>query len=234
MSKREVSVDYVNDLKSRIRSNNEERNQLMREALVANGVDAATTEKLIKKGIPQSQLFMAEIIPFLHRHYMALPELVTKSILDIGPLNFAGTALLASTHHRSSPNRLRLSVSALDIESRLVIMKDIVAPEVEFICGDLYKLENRVFDCVIASHVVEHVPEPERFMLRMRNIARDFVIVATPWMEELPLTGSHVNVIDQGLVEAVGGQDLQVYTNYCWGKKRRVCMFLLPGLAGRA
>jgi hypothetical protein len=177
---------------------------------------------------------MAEIIPFLHKLYLPLPELETKTVLDIGPLNFAGTALLASIHSRNSPNRLRLKVSALDIESRLAVMKEIVAPEIEFICGDLYKLKNRIFDFIIASHVVEHVPNPMSFIRAMQEISRDFVIIAVPWMEEFPLTGSHINVIDKAFVDGVGGQDLQVYTNYCWGKHRQVCMFKLPGLAGRS
>ena len=198
---------------------------------MVNGIDLVTTEKLIKKGIPQSQPFMAEIIPFLHKLYLSLTELETKTALDIGPLNFAGTALLASIHGRSSLNRLRLKVSALDIESRLAVMKEIVAPDVEFICGDLYKLKNRIFDLVIASHVVEHVPQPMDFMKAMQGIARDFVIIAVPWMEQLPLTGSHINVIDESFVNAIGGQDLNIYTNYCWGKSRQVCMFKLPGLA---
>jgi 2-polyprenyl-3-methyl-5-hydroxy-6-metoxy-1,4-benzoquinol methylase len=223
---------FLCDLKNRIKQNNEDRNKLMREALAVNGIDPVTIEKLIKKGIPQSQLFMVEIIPFLHKLYLNLPELQTKTALDIGPLNFAGTALLSSIHHRSSPNRLRLQVSALDIESRLAVMKEIVAPEIEFICGDLYKLKNRLFDVVIASHVVEHVPQPAKFMRAMQEISKDFVIIAAPWMEEFPLTRSHINVVDKNLVAEVGGEDLQIFTNYCWGKHRRVCLFKLPGLAG--
>lgn len=223
---------YLCDLKNRIKQNNADRNSLMREALAVNSIDPLTIEKLIKKGIPQSQLFMVEIIPFLHKLYLNLPELQTKTALDVGPLNFAGTALLSSIHQRSSPNRLRLQVAALDIESRLALMKEIVAPEVEFICGNLYKLENRIFDVVIASHVVEHVPEPEKFMRAMQELARDFVIIAAPWKEEFPLTGSHINVVDESLVAAVGGEDLQVFTNYCWGKNRNVCLFKLSGLAG--
>lgn len=222
---------HIKDLKQRIKENNEGRDSLMREALAVNGIDSATIEKLIKKGIPQSQLFMAEIIPFLHKLYLDLPELETKTVLDIGPLNFAGTALLSSIHHRNSPNRLRLKVSALDIESRLAIMKEIVAPEVEFICSDLYNLKDRIFDVVIASHVIEHVPQPFNFARAMQNIAKDFVIVAAPWMEEFPLTGSHINVIDEHFVAELGGEDLQIFTNYCWGKHRKVCLFKLPGLA---
>ena len=221
-----------NELLLRIRRNNEERSSLIKQALEINNIDPVSIEKFITKAIPQSQLFMAEIIQYLHKHCLDLPDLVSKTVLDVGPQTFAGTALLSGIHSRKSTNRLRLTVSALDVHSKLSLMKEIIAPEVEFIVSDIYDLNDRNFDFVIASHVIEHVPEPERFMRAMQQITRDFVIVAAPWMEEFPLAGSHVNVVDEKLVAEVGGEDLQIFTNYCWGKHRHVCLFKLPGLAG--
>ena len=214
----------------RIQSNLKQREALMEEVLLNTGMTDQDVYKFIHKAIPQSELFMLELIPFLHRLYLDLPEMTVKTVLDIGPQTFSGTALLSKIHHPKSNNRLKLKVSALDIHAKLKGLKDIIAPEIEFIVADLFSLKNRKFDVVIASHVIEHVPNPVAFMRQMQCIANDFVMIAAPWKEAYPLSGSHINVIDEQLVAAVSAEELQVYTNYCWGKGRQVCMFKLPAI----
>jgi 2-polyprenyl-3-methyl-5-hydroxy-6-metoxy-1,4-benzoquinol methylase len=218
------------DLLRRIQCNRDEREALLREALVAKGMSESDADRFILKGMPQSSLFMVEIIPFLHRHYLHLPENAEKSVLDVGPQNFAGTALLANLHTRTSFNRLKLSVSAIDIVDSFAMLKEIVAPSIKFVVGNVYNLPAASYDTVIASHVVEHVPDPLGFMNKLQSIARDFAIIATPWRES-PLSSSHINVIDEDLLRQAGGEDVQIFTNYSWGKGRKVCMFKLPGLA---
>lgn len=201
----------------------------MLEAVRLGGVDAA--ERFVDKGMPQSELFMAEMIPIIHRLYEHLPEGAIKTALDVGPQNFAGTELLSRIHARSTFCRLKLQVTAIDIHDRFRLLGEMVAPDVEFLVQNVFSVENRAWDFTVASHVIEHVPKPAVFVRRLQEISRDFVLIATPWREDPLTTTGHINTIDKTFVRAVGGRDLNVYTNFNWGKEREVCSFWLPGLA---
>lgn len=205
-----------------------QRVALQHEALRLAGLSDDDAKRFRTKSMPQSTLFMAEIIPVLHDLYADLPPRATRTVLDVGPQNFAGTALLAQIHARRTFTDLKLRVSAIDIVDRFALLKEIVAPNVEFIHGNVFDLEPGSFDTVIASHVVEHVPSPQKFVHQLQAVANDHVIIATPWKEKLPLTQGHVNVIDEAFVESVGGERLTVYSNYSWGKNRKVCIFVVP------
>ena len=215
-----------------IRSHNEERYELMTRALKLSGVEDA--HKFVTKGLPQSQLFMVEVIPFLHRLYLHEEENTTKRVLDVGPQNFAGTALLRDVHRRNSFNRLKLDVSAVDIVDGFDLLREIVAPGLPFLKSDVFKIKDQTWDTIICSHVVEHVPKPGQFLARLQDLAHDFVIVGCPWNEDPITTKSHINTINKQSIIEFGGRDLQIFTNYCWGKHREVCLFWLPGKAKTA
>ncbi len=216
-------------LRARIRRHVAERRELMIRALEAGG--AENPEKTVSKGMPQSLLFMVELVPFIHRLWGYLPEGSRRTVLDVGPENFAGTALLARLHASDSFNRLKLTVSALDISDEFALLGELVAPDVELLVGDVFSVGGRAWDMVIASHVVEHVEDPVGFMRRLQELAREFVVIACPWREKPIVTPDHVSTIDKEVVMAAGARDLTVYTNYSWGKMREVCMFWLPGRA---
>jgi hypothetical protein len=198
---------------------------ILMEAGIDNPLDWAA------KSFAQSQLFAAEIIPIIHRLYEAEPINTEKSFLDIGPQNFAGTQLLTSVHHRRSYVNLKLKIAALDIHDRFRKLQQFMVPECEFIVSDLYDIKDRTWDMILASHVIEHVPGPGDFIRKMQELANDYVIVAAPWNENPIVTRSHINTIDKQFVRSVGGRDLQIFTNYSWGKSREVCTFWLPGRA---
>lgn len=216
----------TDDLRQRIERVRSEYRDLMEECVARGGADP---EKFIDKGMPQSQLFMVEIIPFIHRYYFNQPVNVTKTVLDIGPQTFAGTKLLHDIHKKESYSKLKLEITAVDIVDAFIHLRELILPEIEFMKRDIYSIEDRTWDFVICSHVIEHVPEPVRFLQKCRTLAKDFVIVACPWNENPITTTGHINTIDKAFVRKVGGDDLHIYTNYSWGKDREVCIFRLPG-----
>lgn len=216
------------DIVRKIENFHQTKRELMIEAISSTGVEDA--EKFIDKGMPQSRLFMVDIIPYIHRLYQHLPEGTWKSAVDIGPENFAGTQLLANTHSAGSFCRMKLKVTAVDITPRFEVLRPLVAPDVEFFVGNIFNVQDRKWDFSIASHVIEHVQNPLAFARRLQEISRDFVIIAAPW-NEFPLkTPGHINTISKSLVREMGARDLQIFTNYSWGKDREVCLFWLPGL----
>lgn len=194
---------------------------------VGASVDLSHTEmlKFIRKGIPQSELFMLEIIPHIHRHYMALPDDSIKSVLDVGPQSFGGTSLIQRLHAKDTFNRLKLEVSAVDIHDKFAPICKILCPEVNFFKGNIYDLAPNSFDFCIASHVVEHVNDPEIFISQLAKVSRDYVMIAAPWEEHHPMSKGHINKIDRRFVESVNGKNLDVRVNYSWGKSRKVCIF---------
>lgn len=217
------------NIETEIAAFHSQRDDLLKRSAEAVGLDPHV---FVDKAIPQSELFMAEIIRVLHDLYLPAPTNAKKTVLDVGPQTFGGTALLERLHRTSSFNKLKLEVSAIDITNKFDLLRQVLCPDVKFIHSDVYASMPQVWDTIICSHVIEHVPGPQKFLRRLQELSRDFVLVACPW-EEFPLsTRGHINTIDQALVDEVGGIDTKVFVNYNWGKARKVCIFWLPGLAG--
>lgn len=223
-----MAVTETTDLAARIEKMNADYRSLMEECVAQSGADPTL---FIEKGIPQSELFMVELIPFIHRYYQAAPTNVLKTVLDVGPQSFGGTRLLQSIHNDRSFTKLRLDITALDIVSNFQNLQKLIVPEVEFLVQDLFSIQDRVWDFLICSHVIEHVPDPFPFMKQAQSLSRDFVLMACPWEEDPIVTKGHVNTINQAFIDQAGGENLKVYANYMWGKQRKVCIFTLPGHA---
>lgn len=223
-------MSYTSELRNRIKYHLEERSTLIRECVTSIG---ANPDLFVDKAIPQSALFMAELIPIIHKLYIGLPTNAQKSVLDVGPSCFGGTALLADLHTQQSFNKLKLKVSAVDIVDIFRPVQELLAPNVEFFVQDIFTIDNRVWDFIVCSHVIEHVPNPSAFLGQLQLLACDFVLVACSWAEKPLTTKGHINTIDEEFVLAVGGRELQTFVNYNWGKQRKVCTFWLPGSAAK-
>jgi hypothetical protein len=68
------------------------------------------------KGWVQSRVFMMQIICYLHDLYASSPGL--KTCLDVGPHLLGGTTLLKELDSPESFTRLKLDVSAIDLDDR--------------------------------------------------------------------------------------------------------------------
>lgn len=182
------------------------------------GVDP---DVFFQKSMPQSELFMVEIIPVIHQLYFNWPYNGTAEVLDIGPQTFSGTRLLARIHAPNSFNNLKMKITALDIHDKFVPLKDCICPEVEFIKSDVFDVKDRAWDLIICSHVLEHVPKPLEFLAQLQRLSRRDVIVACPWNEDPITTKGHCNTINKALVRRAGARDLRVFTNFMWGRRAR-------------
>jgi SAM-dependent methyltransferase len=218
------------DLAGYAKSLREEWERTQKACIKRAGVDP---DIFFDKSMPQSELFMVEIIPIIHQLYFNWPYNGTVEVLDIGPQTFTGTRLLSRLHAPKSFNNLKMKITALDIHDRFLPLKECICPEVEFIKSDVFDVRDRSWDLIICSHVLEHVPQPEAFLQQLQKLSRRDVIVACPWNEDPITTKGHVNTIGKALVRKSGARDLRVFTNFMWGKTREVCIFTLDGKAPR-
>lgn len=144
----------------------------------------------------QSTVFMADMLPFVHakllKHYRRQDVL---RAIDVGASSCFGTRLLASLH-ASHFVYSRMEVDAVDYvpdRSRWVLA---AVPEVNYHVKDLYDLPSRSWDIVVCSHVIEHVPEPRRFIEKACDICRGFAFFYSPY-DEHPLIPGHINRITE-------------------------------------
>lgn len=202
----------------------------LKESLERAGVDADVYRD---KSMPQSELFMVELIPRIHKLFEHLPINAEITVLDVGPQTFSGTALLSRLHSKKTFNQLKMKVTAVDIHEKFLSVKDLICPEVDFIKSDVLNLDptKQTWDLIIASHVVEHVQEPNVFLRQLQVLSNYKVLVATPWDENPITTAGHLNTVNKELIRKVSAKNLEIFTNFSWGKNREVCVFELDGLA---
>ena len=79
---------------------------------------------------------------------------------------------------------------------------------------------DRVFDCVIAHHVLEHIPEVTQAVLELKRVAKSSVIIAVPRYEDSFVHPGHIHHFKQGVLrEGLSGvfeveRDFSVCNSY--------------------
>jgi hypothetical protein len=101
-------------------------------------------------------------------------------------------------------------------------------PDLNYSIGDIYDCTS-TYDVIICSHCIEHVPNPSDFLLKLRSIARDYVIIATPFHEEQLISG-HVNRFDYKFFENTECNSIKVYKSLTWHNSY-ACIGVYDGLA---
>lgn len=117
----------------------------------------------------------------LKRYEFARPHCVGKRVLDAGCGVGYGSAFLGASAR---------TVLGVDVSGEAI---DYAAARygggnVEFAVGDLEQLErdDAEFDAVVAFEVIEHLPQPERFVAEARRVlkADGVLVVSTPRSEQ--------------------------------------------------
>jgi SAM-dependent methyltransferase len=164
----------------------------------------------------QSKQFMIDLLPHIQQHLTAWPRGSRLDVLEVGPGSGHGTALLSSLY-ASSELGYRMRVTAVDIRDDYHNYFELVAPYARHRIADIFTMDE-TFDIVIASHVIEHVPDPAGFCRRLQELSRDVVFIAAPYNEPRDrLTTGHCNVIDQQFIEALDPLHIAVVNSVAWG-----------------
>lgn len=168
-------------------------------------------------GGAQSKQFMAQLLPTIQRYMRKFPQKTHFSILDVGPGAALGSNLLASMYQNPILG-YRATVHTTDIVNHYIRFAKAFCRHVTPHQVNIYDME-KSYDIVIASHVIEHVPEWLAFVQRLKEISRGIVIVCSPYRENPEmLTRGHCNIFDDVMLEQMGPDRIELTESPAWGQ----------------
>jgi SAM-dependent methyltransferase len=136
------------------------------ENIVGNFYDKYATKNRISRALVGG--FLSSVTP-LYRRAGA------KSVLEVG----CGEGKLADHLVRSAPRPERFVATDLSLERQAPD----IDPIIEFSEASVYDLpfEDRSFDLVLCCEVMEHLERPREALAEVARVARNFVLISTPW-----------------------------------------------------
>jgi 2-polyprenyl-3-methyl-5-hydroxy-6-metoxy-1,4-benzoquinol methylase len=165
----------------------------------------------------QSLAYGADVAAAIRRAYPVFFKERHMTALDVGPRTACGTELMARLFHPMSWSKLKIKFTALDVVDRYVEYARLFSPLVEYKIGDLFKLEDKSYDIVIASHVLEHIYDPGPFLTKLRKVARDSVFLAGPYDEHPDVRiPAHVVSMTREFFDITRPDDLDIYESPHW------------------
>lgn len=171
------------------------------------------TDRLENWVNPQSMAFMVDLMPVIRSLFKNGRVL---RVLDVGSRSGAGVALLNKLYGPASMSKVKMDITCLDIESTFKGYFDDNFPEIDYVVGDIFELEE-TFDLVICSHVIEHVAKADEFLARLRQLATEYVVLNCPFMESPDsLSPGHVQSIDIGFLERNDCHMKKIYEGLYW------------------
>jgi len=163
----------------------------------------------------QSIQFVIDCIPEIHRimkqHYNRSDDI---SLLEVGAGSGAGTNIFTMLHsgrHIYS----KVNVDAIDYtDSRLRWVKTMY-PRINYNVADVYDLPKDNWDLVFCSHVVEHVPDPRKFVEKLVEVCRGYLFIYCPYNEKNRIPG-HINTITESLYEGLDIENTTIMKSMAW------------------
>lgn len=187
-------------------------------------VVSPSTRKRLRDGRPialgsgvKSRQFMIDLLPSIQAYLNRHPRGSVFEVLDVGAGSGHGSNLLASLYATSQLG-YRLKVAALDINDMHELYIAAACRYVRFLEADIFKLD-RSFDIVIASHVIEHVPEPLAFCRQLQRLATGAVFIAAPFNEPVEgRTKGHINSFDDSFLDELAPASFELVNSQAWGR----------------
>lgn len=163
----------------------------------------------------QSIQFAIDCIPHFHRilkqHYRRKDDL---SLLDVGGGSGAGANVFALLHS----DRIVYSKLKVDVIDYLPLREKwvkAVYPNLNYRVADVYDLVDERWDFVFCSHVIEHVPNPEKFCQQLTRICKGFAFIYAPY-KEVERIPAHINTITEDLFQNFNLESLEIFNSMGW------------------
>jgi SAM-dependent methyltransferase len=166
--------------------------------------------------IPQTLQFTIDCLPIIRGLLKDWPREKPVRFLDVGAASGAGASLLASLYpgiFMGPP----MIVDAIDKLPDYVDWARAKYPNIGYRSVNIWDLEkpDQPWDIVFCSHIVEHLPEPEKFIARLAEFARHWVLIYTPWMEQNRIAG-HNYTVDEALLARAGAVEHWIIDSPAW------------------
>jgi len=170
----------------------------------------------LRKGA-QSRQFMQQIMPEIQRYMRDFPKGSQFRILDVGPGVGSGSQLLAA-NYQTMELGYRARVDTTDINHHYADYMRIFCRNVRVRTDDIFDITDK-YDIVIASHVIEHVPDWRAFAEQLRSLSSGIVIICAPYNENPSmLTRGHVNIIDDSFISELRPLTTTYVESAAWGQ----------------
>lgn len=155
-------------------------------------------------------------------------------ILDVGSRTGAGANFLGQIFSTNSYSRIKSEVTALDISEEFLEYSNSFNRYIKkYIVDDIANVKD-IYDLVVCSHTIEHVPNPDEFIKNLCKLSRRHVIIACPFMEGKAiihkdasgLIEGHVNSIDYDFVDKYKPVYFDIYRSLVWHQSL-ACIFVI-------
>ncbi|EKD82686.1 MAG: hypothetical protein ACD_39C01154G0004 [uncultured bacterium] len=144
--------------------------------MVKTTIRSDTTERHIRKYANQNFLHQFVLGRFLDAVAAEIRVLGRGKVLDFG----CGEGFFWQEMERRGLGHL--DVTGIDLRSDALEKAEQLFPDYHFIKQDLLTWEpGEKFDLVIASQVLEHLPEPGLFLDKLVSLTRGYLLLTVPW-----------------------------------------------------
>lgn len=169
--------------------------------------------------IPQSLVFMADMLPTIQKYARDYPYGTLLTCLDVGCGTGAAAQFIALLH-RSNFLGFRMKVDAIDATSVYERYVKLFFPDVGFSTCDATNLpQESAWDFVTCSHVIEHVARPREFIDKLRRHSKDKLFIYAPFEEDpANLVPGHINSFDEAFIEDLEPVEWKLIDSLGWKK----------------
>ena len=152
------------------------------------------------RGVEQSLVFAADIAPIVWHCSIATGRRPVR-ICDVGAASGAGSNLLWAL--QNNLHGWPTEMTCFEVKSKYERYAERFRG-IAYKVGDVF-LDDSPVDVAIASHVIEHVEDPEDFVNRLLGRTGFFVVGYVPFLEREPRCPKHLHSFDDSRIRNMPG-----------------------------